>query len=580
MNKFIVVDEILNQLEAAKCGVIPESITQAVVSGINNNPAQIIQMKGAAGGSCYTTFPLSPIIKNCCLDKTYLNLEFDCNLKITITGLTAGNTHIIPFYIGFRDTSSIFNQIQIMIENSVIYNTNYQREESIVSYNSLPETEIRGNTQYASIDKLINKRTCPMKRIIMKDTGTNLAAGKDLKIHYKLTVDINRLTPIISNLHYTTPHFGNLQLKVWLQRIQEAMFFCPDYNYYNAVKAAAGTVLSQPCMNSYYQFYPLASILENGVINADTIPLYAYDTTTYTNSKATNFTIAFNNNPFITFSGGVAEIVQTCFDISEAEYNRLTEFFASNEAIIIPTQTYSTGTFNDSNIIQNGTWVSTQTASVGAYNINFIATWTHPQNQSTCFTNEFLQHIQLLIDGRPVNALPYEYVNDKCVIDCTQAIIDTDHEEINQDYVTSLSAFNDTGDSSYLSDSLKNIYADGSIDHALNISHLSNPNTFMLVFSTNLPDAFHSGYCVLENSNRTAVIRLNSTSACDNNVSLQEQSFPLLINHKTCSKINISAITTGYTAFCDCCIALSYDKNRGKCYDGRLSWASPFVNTL
>lgn len=576
MQKFVVVDEILEQLESAKSGVIPESITQAVVSGINNNPAQIIQMKGSAGGSCYTTFPISPIIKNCCLDKTYLNLEFDNNFKITVTGLTAANTHIIPFYIGFRDTASIFNQIQILIENSVIYNTNYQREESVVSYNSLPETEIRGNTQYSSIDKLINKRTSPMKRIILKDTGTNLAGGIDITIHFKLTVDINRLSPIISNLHFTTPHFGNLQLKVWIQRIQEAMFFCPDYNYFNAVKATAGIVLTQPCMNSYYQFYPLASILETGTIAKTVIPIYGYDTTSFSNALATNFKIEFNNNPFMSFSGGVAEIVQTCFDISESEYNRLTEFFASNEAIIIPTQTFITGTFNDSNIYNS--WVSTQTASIGGYNINFVATWTHPQNQATCFTNEFLQHIQLLIDGRPVNALPYEYVNDKCVVDCTQAIIDTDHEEINQDFVTSLSAFNDTGDSSYLSDSLTNLFADGSIDHALNISHLSNPNTFMLVFSTNLPDAFHSGFCTLENSNRTAVIRLNSTSACDTNGSLQVTTFPLLINHKSKGSLNISTITTGYTAFCDCCIALTYDKNRGKCYDGRLSWASPFVS--
>ena len=83
MTKFVVVDEILDQLEAAKSGVVPGSVTQSVVSGIQNVPTSIVQKNLAAGGSCFTTVPLSPIIKNCCIDKTYLNLEFDCNLKVS-----------------------------------------------------------------------------------------------------------------------------------------------------------------------------------------------------------------------------------------------------------------------------------------------------------------------------------------------------------------------------------------------------------------------------------------------------------------------------------------------------------------
>ena len=36
-------------------------------------------------------------------------------------------------------------------------------------------------------------------------------------MHFKATVDINRITPLLSNLHYTTPHMGNLRLKVFMQ---------------------------------------------------------------------------------------------------------------------------------------------------------------------------------------------------------------------------------------------------------------------------------------------------------------------------------------------------------------------------
>jgi len=579
MTKFVVVEQILDQLESAKSGVVPESITQAVVSGINNVPSQLIQPRAAAGGSCYTTFPLSPIIKNCCLDKTYLNLEFDVNIKVTVTGLTDAKNYRLPFYIGFRDSSSIFNQLQILEENSVLYNTTYHREESVVSYNSLPETEIRGNNQYASIEKMKLNKYCPMKRIVIDDTVANLRSGVEKTIHFKLTVDINRLCPILSNLHFTTPHFGNLKLKVWLQRIQEAMFICPDYGYY--VYTTTG---QQPIQNAYWQFYPLSPILEQS-ITSSVIPFYAYNTTDNKIELCTTTTIGFSDSFFMTFQNGVAEIVQTCFDITEDEYKRLTDHFEDLGVIIIPTQTWDSGVFNNSNIQSGDNWPGTQIGTIGGFNVNFVSTWSHPQNQSTCFQNEFLQNIQLLIDGRPINALPYSYVNDKCIVDCTQAILDTDHEEINHDYIQSLAFGNETDDSSYVEKAFQDYYSTGALTKSIGRGTIEQPNTFMLNFSTNLPDAFHSGYCVLENSNRAGVLRFNSTSACDTVAGLKSTEaktgeFPICLNHQSNKIIPFlgatSSTTVGYSCFCDCCLVLNYDRNRGKCFDGQLSWATPF----
>ena len=76
--KFVIIDEIMDQVEAAKSGVVPGSVTQSVVSGIQNVPSNIVQQTiGGTSAGAYTTFPLSPIVKNCCLDKTYLNFEYD-----------------------------------------------------------------------------------------------------------------------------------------------------------------------------------------------------------------------------------------------------------------------------------------------------------------------------------------------------------------------------------------------------------------------------------------------------------------------------------------------------------------------
>ena len=572
-HKFVVVDEIMEQMEAAKSGIVPGSVTQAVVSGIQNVPANIKQSKiGSVASTSYTTFPLSPIVKNCCLDKTYLNLEFDLNFNLAAEGADDGA--LIPFYIGFRDTASIFNQIQILIENSAIWTTVYQREESVLSYNSLPETEIRGNNQYASIEKMREGKYCPMKRIV--HTYSSTPVNNDITVHFKATVDINRLTPLLSNLHFSTPHMGNLRLKVFMQEIEKALFVCPDYNYFAHVKPSGDTaaqtveVFDQPFLNQYYQFYPF--YLFTSGVEGTKIPFYTYKSQKF--KIATKITIGnHSSKDFMTFdNGGIAEIVQTCFDIKDEEYQRLSDYFASLGSVIIPSQTWSTNVFNNSTISKGGKMPSTQIGNIGGYNIDFISVWTHPTQSTTAFTNEFLTDIQLILDGRPINALPYAYVTDKVVVDSTQAIIDTDHEEINHDYITSLTQFNITDDHNYIDKSLQTIYSDGTITKSINKNYLAQPNTFALNFSTNLPDAFHSGACVLENSNRQAVIRYNAQSAVDNNNNLNDTAkFPYLITHSN------AEITSGFSSFCDCCIVLTYDPARGTCFDGQLSWAAPYV---
>lgn len=576
-HKFVVVDEIMEQMEAAKSGIVPGSVTQAIVSGIQNVPANIKQSKiGSVASTSYTTFPLSPIVKNCCLDKTYLNLEFDLNFNIQATGVDNGA--IIPFYIGFRDTASIFNQIQILIENSALWTTVYQREESVLSYNSLPETEIRGNNQYASIEKIREGKYCPMKRVVHTYDTAN-ATKNDITVHFKATVDINRLTPLLSNLHFTTPHMGNLRLKVFMQEIEKALFICPDYNYFASVKPSGvdtadkvAEVFNQPFLNQYYQFYPF--YLFTSGIEGTKIPFYTYHVTNKEFKIASNITIGNRKDgkDFMTFDGGIAEIVQTCFDIKDEEYQRLSDYFASLGSVIIPSQTWSTNVFNNSTISKGGTFPSTQIGNIGGYNIDFISVWTHPILSTTTFTNEFLTDIQLILDGRPINALPYSYVSDKCVVDSTQAIIDTDHEEINHDYITSLTQFNLTDDNNYIKEALNTTYSNGTLGTSIKKNYIAQPNTFALNFSTNLPDAFHSGACVLENSNRQAVLRYNAQSKTDSNANLQTtETFPYIITHRN------AETTSGFSSFCDCCIVLTYDPARGTCFDGQLSWAAPYV---
>lgn len=615
-NKLVIMDQMMSQLDAARPGIVPGSVVQAVQSGIQNAPATIVQHNiDGLSNSAYTTFPLSPIIKNCCLDKTYLNLEFEINfgLKFKTEDAAAAvitqttQSLIIPFYFGFRDTANIFNQLQILEENAAIWTTVYNREESTLAYCSLPETEIRGNNQYSSIEKMRTGARSPMKRILLKYSSTTASLAQNTEatvyttVHFKCTVDINRLTPLISNLHFTTPHFGNLRLKVFLQEIQKALFFCPDYSFYAPIKTSSGIEAGhltgsnacdlinqatfQPIQNQYWSFYPLNQFLGNN-ITSDMIPFYGY---THTNATAGEYTycqllqsVQFvqpsGNTDFMTFSSGIAEIVQTCFDMEESEYQRLTDYFASIGSIIIPSQVWSTQPFNNSAF---GGGISKEfnkgsNGDVNGYNINFLSVFTTPTNSPCCFCPEFYTQTQLLLEGRPVNAMPYVSINDKAIVDTTQAIIDTDHEEINADYMASLNFMNLTEDDKYVDETPQNLYGTGTKTSASLKNIVSNPNLYALNFSTNLPDAFHSGAAILEKSTRNALLRFNSSSALDTNALLYGSSeanskkFPYVINHKntTCNLM--------FSSLCDCCIVLDYDAARGTCFNGSMSWAAPY----
>lgn len=584
-HKTVVVDEIFEQLEAAKSGVVPGSVCQAVVAGIQNVPSQIVQHAvGGASGTSYTTFPLSPIMKNCCIDKSYLNFEFDINYKLTATfggALTNNYYYEIPYYFGARDTPSIFNQIQIMIENSTIWQTVYQREEATLAYNSLPETEIRGNNQYASIDKIKNHAYCPMKRMVAKLKGDGAATSFDINqtVHLKLTVDLNRLTPLLSNLHFTTPHMGNLRLKVFMQEIEKALFFCPDYNFmFNPVptdNSAANIQVasaSSPLSNQFWQFYPLNEFFGSAIANTK-IPFLAFDKAHFL--IANPATITFSNpaaGDFMTFANsGIAEIVQTCFDIKDEEYQRLNDHFATLGSVIIPCQVWNSNIFNNSMINKGNPLNTTMIGNVGGYNIDFVSVWFHGSRNPACLTKEFLNQFQLLLDGRPINAIPYQYINDKCVVDMTQAIIDTDHEEINKDYIDSLTFLNLTDEPSYVSEAPHATFGDGTLGKYLGCNELRCPNCFSLNFSTNLPDAFHSGACILENSNRQAVLRLTLSQARAN-LETNRDAFPYFLN----SYNQEGGTVCGFSCFCDACIVLTYDAARGTCFDGQLSWAAPY----
>lgn len=580
-HKLVILDEIMSQLEAATSGIDPGTVKQAKVSGIQNVPTAISQkVIGGASSTCYTTFPLSPLADCCNIDKSYLYLDFEVNLGFEVTTGAAGGLgdgDKIPLYIGFRDTSSLFSQVQFLIEGSTIWQTVYQREESVIAYNSLPEEEIETNEQYSSIDKMRLNLESPMYRIEvgLKD-GETIAASTTktipIKINFKVTVDINRLTPLLSNLHYTTMHMGNLRLKVFIQELEKSLFFCPDYSAFDE-----GSTVKK---NQYWQFYPLNKFYgENLLFTATNKPKIPFviakkntepklNTDDNTHFVSFKFVAHPTGADFFTFERGTAEIIQTTFAIKPSEWDRLTDYFTSLGSVIIPTNVWSTNVFNNSNL-PIGQWNTTMIGNVSGYNIDTISIWTHPLGNPCCMTKEYLTGVQALLEGRPINPVPYECYNGEFITDMSQAIADTDVCSVNKDYMRSLALFNKKGGKFYPNGTNTDTnpwISQFSLDAGTRQDHIGVPNTFVMNFNTNLPDAFHSGACVMENTGKQSVLRFIST-----NSKIGSNQYPYLINGHN------SQLVVGFSCLCDACIVLSFDPARRTCFTGQLSWAAPYT---
>ena len=252
---FVILDEMQEQLESVKSGVKPESFRQSIITGTQNNPSALVQKSALTSGNLYITYPLSPIAGDInCLDSAFIEDEFDLEFDIVTSAGVDADAKYLPMYFGMKQTDGTNDQLQLLLENSAIWSTVYHHEEANIIYNSLPESEIAGNNQYASIEKMKLGLESPMKLCYFPLVPSGTVHPQ--KIHFKYTVDISRLDPIISNMHFVSDDYGNIQLKRFFNKIIQSLSFCPAYNLINASDAApaAKKNFSTPTTN-YWSFY-------------------------------------------------------------------------------------------------------------------------------------------------------------------------------------------------------------------------------------------------------------------------------------------------------------------------------------
>lgn len=640
--QLVILDDLRDRLEMIESDILPQSEEHPIVSGIENTPSAILSYDGVAYQAAFTTFPLSPLSRRVnYLKDNFLHFNIDFQFSIVVAENLTSDLYL---YVGPRDTASIFNQLQLLIDNNVIWNSTYQQLESAISMAALPASVVDHNNQYATIDKLLCGKATPMKLVrIPKNTyGKTVTTAKNISeltipisLQYDLTIDLNRLCVPLSSIEYITSNMGNLRLRTYLNNIDQCFYMMPvPAGHQIAATSAANTLTTSLAQSSLLSLVPVnwgAATLDAA---AHSVTMTAPNVIAIPQTQTLNVTAGTSaavNNPniaiqFVKRIAGqtinfmqvnVAEICQTCFDLEESSWIKLSEYFSSLGKVIIPMQTFSTTQFNNGTINSGQSVGSTLLANLPGNNITDIVVTATPTNATSCIFNPYLSNFQGLLDGRPLNSVAYEKVNNRAISDFTNACVDTDKDEINTDYLYSLqfppliTSKNETGGFSptrsgeqyfYENDfdlfSTKNAAGDtvsirktvGSLDY-----FVKNPNLFMYVWQTGIPESFHTGACIIEQTTRQALFRLQSSGVSSSQVSsVIATRFPNYANIKvigangapsTYEKAltypgmpNISNVTTQFniSALCDCCLVLDYDQNLNTCIGGFISYAKPY----
>lgn len=645
LKQLIVLDDIRDKLEMIDSDIIPESCSHPVVTGIENVPTSIRSAYGTSYEGAYTTFPLSPLqgrvhhIKD-----SFLNFVIDVNFAIYVATKLDKD---VTLFVGPRDTASIFNQVQLMIDNNPIWTTTYQHIESAIDMAGLPASVVDHSPNYATIDKLLANKQTPMQKIVIPASDYASASGDARYLKYKLkfdfNIDLNRLSVPLSNIAYITSNMGNLRLRVYLNNFHQS-FYVFQLPQTSLVPGTAGQETSKAFFNQYQHISSLvairpvpwgtASVSGTTVTFSNPVMLQlpfnekvkeasagnTWEMTTlataYNTPQAALFPVQFVFRPASQtadfMSVELAQICQTCFDLKQDSWDTLCEYFKQTGKVIIPIQAWATALFNNGTIEGgSGQFQPTLLANVPGNNITAIAVTAACVNAQSCLVNPYRSQFQGILDGKPLNAIPYDKVDGRAIQDFTNACVDTDCEEINTDYLYSLQfpQFIATGknnmdrhryfwsaDAEGDSGSIKDFtyFAQQGFNGGISSQHLQkNPNLFMYMFQTAIPDSFHTGMCIIENSNRQALFRFTSTAG-EGDIAKFKQRFygvdglqlntsnntftidsnPIYINMPNYSN---QSIQMNISCLCDECIVLDYDSANNTCSGGYLSYAKPFV---
>ena len=546
----LVLDTFKSMARTIENDVIPASREDVIVTGIENPAATL-----SKSGNNYTTIPLRPVSKD--VNFLYRNVvhgRFAFDFRIDCysdEGTTHANlTQSLHTAEAMVSTAALFNQIQLMLGNSVIWQNQFQRQEAICGMASLPQEVVETSPEYVTCSKLLNES--PIPGVYWKlETNPTVAGVHTRTFIIDFTIDLNHLTPIISNIPYSSIEMGDLKLRVFLKNVEECFCFTPLPTIAeNGLSTANFHVISPQPMGKLVKIYqPTTQALAtaSNTISAGVSTSPVWLKCELVDWRAVDFGLG---------------IIQSNHSIKEDSRTALKNYFASDGKIVIPTQTWSTAVSTNLPTSANGELIF----QISAYNIYLLAfLFPYDTAWSTYYPTPPLTGIDIQLNSKSVCYLPYNAIDSRVMKDTIQAFINDDRYGANESLLNSLNMPLSGDGSGY--------NATNYINRFSNVAHKTdsfNPNMFVLAKGLSPPDSFEKGYCYASSNPQSSQVRLR--------YSLQSG---LETGATNTLNANQSLTSTNSPAFClalqDCCLVLDYNAVNGKAETGAVVYTAPKV---
>lgn len=534
----LVLDTWKAQASIVDNDVIPASRENPVIQGTENQ-ASSIKM---TGGQSFTTFPLYPLAKDVnFLFQNYINVTL--NLKFEIEFVDACGEMLDDLAIYLPSTSCLPSRIQLLCGNSSVWSNTFHRQEARITSASLPNAVIDKSPDYFAINKLFRKHEFP--GFYVKLGSASNETKHTINTTLNLNIDLNQLTPLLSNIPFVTSEMGELRLRMFFENLDRA--FC-----YSTCSKIGDVVPLKPVV----EVLPLDAVYPVNVLCWDTSSSKTLSVKKDTSIKGIKL-VDWD------MSQG-AEIVQSCFSITEESKMLIKKYIAQDNKITIPTQTWSTN-------VATGNMSGTNSELVfqmSAYNVNVLAFLFPMYKNDVVYINPLFKELDVKFNSKSVNFIPYKPFDMRIYKDTIQALLNDDCIGANTNLTESINpAYICNGDDDNFTRS-KSVFGTSTS----NVRYLwRDPNNYVLAFGLSPVNTFEKGFNMASSNPGSTQIRLKYSYA-DRSKLYGGGGFygkiPDLLAANTPSNPLCACL-------CDCCLVLEYNPVVGRAQSGCLVYAEP-----
>ena len=549
--QMIVLDSFKHIAESIANDVIPASREDIAMTGIEN-PASSL----SSAGNVFTTVPLRPTSKDVnFLFNNYIHGRFkiDVGLKsYSDAGTTAAD---LPsdLSIAFHNmcTETLPNRIQLLCGNTVIWQNQFQRQEAIAAFGSLAQELVETSPECFTCSKAVNHAAIPGVYQLVGSSQKQSTGNYSFSFIHDFTIDLNRLTPLLSNMPFTLVQSGDLRLRLYFENLNESFFVTPlpDAWGTNLTENNFHVISPQPMGKLFSIKFPTTQAIASG---ANTIAAGTAGATRYIAAAITSWQAV---------DMGV-EIVQSNFAIKESSMEAIRDYIKTDNKLIIPTQTWSTTLATNLPASTSGEIVF----QISAYNIYLLAfLFPYDSAWSCYYPTPPLTSIDIQLNSRSVNQIPYRAIDGRVIKDTIQAFINDDKYGANECLLNSLSMPMSGTGSGYDATAYLNKFS----DKAAGIQF--SPNTFVIAKGLSPPNCFEKGYCYASSNPQSTQVRFKYQwqTGLDNGSATNG-----LHADNALTSTNAPPLCL---ALQDCCLVLNYNSDLGVCQSGSIIFAEPKV---